>query len=39
LIDATAQRIAARRTHAEATEGLNAFLEKRPAAWAPKRLS
>jgi methylglutaconyl-CoA hydratase len=38
LIDDTAQRIAARRTHAEATEGLNAFLEKRPAAWASKKL-
>lgn len=35
LIEDTAMRIAAIRTHAEAREGLNAFLEKRPASWAP----
>lgn len=35
LIEDTAMRIAAIRTHAEAREGLNAFLEKRPASWVP----
>lgn len=33
LIDDTAQRIAVLRSTAEAQEGLNAFLEKRPARW------
>lgn len=33
LIADTAERIASRRAHVEAAEGLNAFLEKRPAAW------
>jgi len=33
LIDGTARRIAALRATEEAREGLNAFLEKRPAAW------
>lgn len=36
LIEDTAMRIAAIRTQAEAREGLNAFLEKRPASWAPQ---
>jgi len=35
LIDDTARRIAALRATAEAREGLVAFLEKRPASWAP----
>lgn len=35
LIEDTAQRIAARRAHPEAAEGLTAFLEKRPARWVP----
>jgi len=35
IIEDTAMRIAAIRTHAEAREGLNAFLEKRPPSWAP----
>src|SRR5579875_2181891 len=33
LLDDTAQRIATRRAHPEATEGLAAFLAKRPASW------
>lgn len=33
LIEDTARRIAVRRAHPEATEGLNAFLEKRSASW------
>ena len=33
VIEDTAQRIARRRSHSEATEGLNAFLSKRPASW------
>jgi methylglutaconyl-CoA hydratase len=37
LIEATAQMIAHRRAQPEAREGLSAFLEKRPAAWVPKR--
>jgi len=37
LIEETAQRIAARRAHAEAVEGLSAFLEKRPAEWTPRK--
>jgi methylglutaconyl-CoA hydratase len=36
LMEDTARRIAARRAHPEAAEGLSAFLEKRPAAWAPR---
>lgn len=36
LIEDTAMRIAAIRTQAEAREGLNAFLEKRPASWVPQ---
>lgn len=39
LIEDTAERIAARRAHPEAAEGLSAFLEKRPAAWVPRRSS
>lgn len=37
VIEDTAQRITARRADAEAAEGLSAFLEKRPAAWVPRR--
>ncbi|HWG21206.1 MAG TPA: enoyl-CoA hydratase/isomerase family protein [Terracidiphilus sp.] len=36
LIEDTAVRIATIRSEAEAREGLNAFLEKRPAAWVPQ---
>jgi methylglutaconyl-CoA hydratase len=32
----TARRIAERRTSAEGQEGLRAFLERRPPAWAPR---
>ncbi|MFP5234399.1 MAG: enoyl-CoA hydratase-related protein [Acidobacteriota bacterium] len=39
LIEDTAMRIAAIRTFGEAREGLNAFLEKRPASWAPQSKS
>lgn len=35
LLDDTAQRIAKRRAHPEAAEGLAAFLAKRPANWVP----
>ncbi len=35
LLDDTAQRIATRRAHPEAAEGLAAFLAKRPANWVP----
>ena len=35
LLDDTAQRIAKRRAHPEAAEGLAAFLAKRPATWVP----
>ena len=35
LLDNTAQRIAKRRAHPEAAEGLAAFLSKRPANWVP----
>lgn len=37
LIDDTARRIAHIRAQSEAREGLNAFLEKRPASWVPQR--
>jgi methylglutaconyl-CoA hydratase len=37
LIEETAQRIATRRAHPEAAEGLSAFLEKRSAAWTPRK--
>ena len=37
LIEDTAQRIARRRAHAEAHEGLSAFLTKLAAAWVPSR--
>lgn len=37
VIEDTAGRIARRRAHGEAAEGLSAFLEKRPAAWVPTR--
>jgi methylglutaconyl-CoA hydratase len=37
LIEDTAQRIARRRAHAEAGEGVTAFLEKRAAKWVPAR--
>lgn len=36
LAEDTAQRIAQRRSHAEAAEGLSAFLSKRKASWVPK---
>ncbi len=36
LIEDTARRIALRRADAEAVEGLDAFLQKRPAAWVPR---
>lgn len=36
LIEETAQRIATIRTGPEAQEGINAFLEKRPARWVPQ---
>lgn len=37
LTEDTARRIAALRATPEAREGLSAFLEKRPAAWAPQK--
>ena len=36
VLDDTARRIAGLRATAEAKEGLSAFLDKRPAAWAAK---
>lgn len=36
LIEGTVQRIATRRAHPEAAEGLSAFLGKRPASWVPQ---
>jgi len=36
ILDDTARRIAALRATPEAKEGLSAFLDKRPPAWAPK---
>ena len=35
VVEDTARRIATLRASREAKEGLNAFLEKRPAAWVP----
>ncbi len=37
VVEDTARRIATLRATAEAREGLSAFLEKRPAAWAPAK--
>jgi methylglutaconyl-CoA hydratase len=37
VVEDTARRIAQLRSTAEAREGLTAFLEKRPAAWAPSQ--
>jgi methylglutaconyl-CoA hydratase len=37
IMEETAVRIATIRSEPEAREGLEAFLEKRPASWVPQR--